>query len=73
MWTWTLIIGALASIALADRMARTRGRSPTIWFGIAFLAGPLAPLALFILGEAKHPAPRTSGNSPLTFMNAQKQ
>ena len=57
MWTWTLIIGALASIALADRMARTRGRSPTIWFGIAFLAGPLAPLALLILGEAKHPAP----------------
>ena len=57
MWTWTIIVGALASIALADRMARTRGRSPTVWLWIAFLVGPLAPLALLVLGEAKHPAP----------------
>jgi hypothetical protein len=57
MWTWTIIIGSLASIALADRMARIRGRSLTVWFWIAFLVGPLAPLALLILGAAKHPAP----------------
>ena len=57
MWTWALFIGALASIALADRMARTRGRAPTGWIWIAFLVGPLAPLALLVLGEAKHPAP----------------
>ena len=53
MWTWTIIVGALASIALADRMARTRGRSPTVWFWIAFLVGPLAPLALLVLRGSK--------------------
>lgn len=57
MWTWTLIIASLASIAAADHMARVRGRSPRIWFWIAFIVGPLAPLALLILGEAKRPAP----------------
>jgi hypothetical protein len=57
MWTWAFIIGSLASIALAHRMAGARGRSPGVWFWVAFLVGPLAPLALVILGKAKHPAP----------------
>ena len=53
MWTWAFIIAFLASIALADHMARVRGRSPRAWFWIAFLVGPLAPLALLALGEAQ--------------------
>jgi hypothetical protein len=57
MWTWTLIVGSLASIALAVDMARLRGRSASIWFWIAFLVGPLAPLALLILGESKRRSP----------------
>lgn len=56
MWTWMFAIACLASIAVADHMARMRGRSPRIWFWIAILVGPLAPLALLILGQ-KHPAP----------------
>ena len=51
MWTWTFIIVALASIPLAGQMARVRGRSPTTWLWIAALVGPLAPLALLVLGE----------------------
>jgi hypothetical protein len=46
-----LIVISLASIVLADRMARARGRSPRVWFWTAFLIGPLAPLALVILGR----------------------
>jgi len=57
MWTWTLIIGSLASIALSAHMAQVRGRSPKVWFWVAFLVGPLAPLALVILGEAGRSAP----------------
>ena len=57
MWTFIVIFVSLASIALADHMARVRGRSPRAWFWIAFLVGPLAPLALIFLGETKHPAP----------------
>ena len=51
MWTWTLVVASLASIALAHHMARARGRSPRTWFWIAFLVGPLAPLMLVILGK----------------------
>lgn len=50
MWTWTLVVASLASIALAHRMARDRGRSTRTWFWIAFPVGPLAPLMLLILG-----------------------
>jgi hypothetical protein len=57
MWTWLLIIASLASIPLAQQMARLRGRSPRGWFWIAFLVGPLAPLALLALGQTKRPAP----------------
>jgi len=56
MWSWALIIISLASIAFADHMARVRGRSTRIWFWIAFIAGPLAPLVLLAIGEAKRPA-----------------
>ena len=51
MWTWAIVFVSLASIALADHMARVRGRSPRIWFWIAFAVGPLAAIALIILGS----------------------
>jgi hypothetical protein len=54
---WLIFIVSIASIPLATEMARERARSPRVWFWVAFLAGPLAPLALLILGDAKHAAP----------------
>ncbi len=58
MWTWTLIIASLVSMVLADHMARARGRSARLWFWIAFFVGPLAPLALVLLGKRHgEPAP----------------
>jgi NO-binding membrane sensor protein with MHYT domain len=56
MWSWIFIIACLTSIALADHMARVRGRSPRAWFWIAALVGPLAPLALLILGRRSEEA-----------------
>ena len=55
--SWLVVIVSIGSIVLATEMARERARSPRVWFWIAFLVGPLAPLALLVLGEAKHPAP----------------
>jgi hypothetical protein len=57
MWMFIAIFVSLASMALAEIMARNRGRSPKAWVWIAFLVGPLAPLALIFLGRAKHPTP----------------
>ena len=45
-----IVIVSLGSIPLAVSMARTRARSPRLWFWIAFLVGPLAPLLLALLG-----------------------
>lgn len=55
--SWLIVIVSIASMPLATEMARQRGRSSKIWFWIAFLVGPLAPLALLILGEARRRAP----------------
>jgi hypothetical protein len=55
MW-WLVLIVSIASIPLAAAMARERARSPGVWFWVAFLVGPLAPLALLVLGDAKHAA-----------------
>jgi len=57
MDAWLVFIVSIASIPLATEMARERARSPRAWFWIAFLAGPLAPLALLLLGDAKRSAP----------------
>jgi hypothetical protein len=38
-------------------MARERDRSTKVWFWTAFLVGPLAPLALLLLGQAKRSVP----------------
>jgi hypothetical protein len=50
MWTF-LVLGFVASMLLAGRMARDRHRSTKAWAWIAFIVGPLGPLALYILGN----------------------
>ena len=55
--SWLIFILSLASIPLSGEMARERERSPTLWFWIAALVGPFAPLLLFLLGQAKRSAP----------------
>jgi hypothetical protein len=54
---WLVLILSLASIPLSGEMARERGRSPRVWFWIAAVIGPLAPFALFLLGQARRSAP----------------
>jgi hypothetical protein len=58
MW-WLIVIVAIASIPLSVEMARVRERSPRLWFWMAFLVGPLAPLMLLLLGQAKRSVPAT--------------
>jgi hypothetical protein len=50
MW---LIFGLVttASMPAAYDMARQRGRSATVWLNIALFFGPLALLALLVLGK----------------------
>jgi hypothetical protein len=55
MW-WFIFVISIASIPLAGKMAQERAKSFRIWLWIAVFVGPLAPLALLILGDAKHPA-----------------
>jgi hypothetical protein len=52
MSAWLLIIAlvSVASMPTAFRMARTRGRSAYVWLEAAMLFGPLALLALLVLG-----------------------
>jgi uncharacterized protein (DUF983 family) len=44
------VIVSIGSIPLAGAMARERNRSPKTWLSIALAVGPLAPLALLVLG-----------------------
>lgn len=48
---------AIGLVPLAGAMARERNRSSRRWLWCAVAVGPLAPLALLILGDAKSPAP----------------
>ncbi len=52
---------AMATMPAAYDMARDRGRSTKAWLSVALIFGPLALLALLILGrrasEADHSAP----------------
>ena len=41
----------------AGAIARERNRRSRTWLWIAVTVGPLAPVALLILGDAKRPAP----------------
>ncbi|WP_280709259.1 hypothetical protein [Bradyrhizobium sp. BR13661] len=56
MGFWLFVIVSIGSIPLAGAMARERNRSPGRWLWIAAAVGPLAPVALLILGDAKRPA-----------------
>jgi len=55
--SWLFVIVSIGSIPLAGAMARERARSPRVWLWIAALIGPLAPLALLILGKTRRRAP----------------
>jgi hypothetical protein len=59
----SLIIGlvSLACMPAAYDMARDRGRSTEAWLGTAMIFGPLALLALLILGKRR--AGKTGGAS----------
>ena len=58
MAIWALIVLAtIVSMAIAERMARARGRSAKIWVWVAAIVGPLSPLALYALGNRPTPAP----------------
>jgi hypothetical protein len=57
MTFWVVQLLLLATIPLAAEMARERNRSARGWAWTAVLIGPLAPVALFLMGDAKHPAP----------------
>ena len=52
MSTWLIFqLFALASMPAAYNMARDRGRSTSAWLNAALIFGPLALLALFLLGK----------------------
>jgi hypothetical protein len=55
---WLFVIVSVASIPLAGAMARERNRSPKRWLWIAVAVGPLAPMALLVLGDRR---PATAG------------
>jgi hypothetical protein len=57
MGYWLFVIISIGSIPLAGAMARERNRSSRRWLWGAVAVGPLALLALLILGDAKRPAP----------------
>lgn len=56
MGFWLFVIISIGSIPLAGAMARERNRPSGKWLWIAAAIGPLAPLALLILRDAKRPA-----------------
>ena len=51
--TLIAFIVCIASIPLAGAMARERNRSSKTWLWIAVAVGPIAPLALAILGDRR--------------------
>jgi hypothetical protein len=52
---WVFLAICFLSMPLAWEMARERGRSQKLWLWVAFLAGPLAPIVLLLLGDAGKP------------------
>ena len=54
MSAWLIIaVVSIASMPAAFHMARTRGRSTYMWLDAALIFGPLALLALLILGKRR--------------------
>ena len=47
------LLVTLVSVLLAGHMARKRHRSVTAWAWVAVFVGPLAPLALHLLGKRR--------------------
>jgi uncharacterized membrane protein YdjX (TVP38/TMEM64 family) len=58
MWLILQLV-AIASMPAAYAMARDRGRSGRAWLDIALIFGPLALLALLVLGKRDSEAIRT--------------
>jgi hypothetical protein len=52
-----LAILTMASMIVAQGMARCRHRSTEFWLWTSAFIGPLGPLALFILGDRYAPRP----------------
>lgn len=60
MTTWLIIqLVSIASMPAAYHMARDRGRSARVWLDLALIFGPLALLALLVLGKRDGKAIRT--------------
>jgi hypothetical protein len=59
MWLILQLV-SIASMPAAYDMARDRGRSPRAWLNIALIFGPLALLALLVLGKRHSEAIRTA-------------
>ena len=55
---WVFVVVMIGSIPLAGAMARERNRSSKTWLWVAAAVGPLAPLALLILGDRRPAAVR---------------
>jgi len=55
---WVFVIVTIGSIPLAGAMARERNRPFRRWLWIAVAVGPLAPLALLVLGDRRSAAAR---------------
>jgi uncharacterized membrane protein YdcZ (DUF606 family) len=54
MWIWVILqLVTIASMPTAYDMARERGRSPKAWLWAAFFVGPLALLALLLVGRGR--------------------
>jgi FtsH-binding integral membrane protein len=52
MWLALMVLPTIALMAIAEDMARVRGRSVRTWVWITALTGPLplGPLVLYLLG-----------------------
>ena len=57
-WVALLVLPWIALIALSEKMARVRSRSVKAWVSVAAITGPLplAPLALYVLGDREKQA-----------------
>ena len=55
---WLFVVASIGSIPLAGAMARKRNRSSKTWLWIAVAVGPLAPLALAVLGNRRSASAR---------------
>jgi hypothetical protein len=58
---WLIIqLVSIAAMPAAYDMARDRGGSTTAWLNVALIIGPLALIALFLLGKRNSEAIRTA-------------